>query len=91
MVLVPHAHHVLISVRCLTCETDHDLVGWTIDQQQSISEAGPEAFPAGDPEATALMERYEHFVEKHRRELEAQYELLEGWPEVDLSGVDVEI
>jgi hypothetical protein len=91
MVLVPHAHHVLIPVRCLTCETDHDLVGWTIDRQRFISEVGPGAFPPGDPQATALMERYEHLVEKHRCELEAQYDQQEAWPEVDLSGVDIEI
>ncbi len=90
LALVPHAHHVLMPLRCLTCQTDHDLVGWTIDQQRFISEAGPEAFPAG-PQAVALMERYEQLVLAHRRELEAQYEQLEGWPEVDLSGVDVEM
>jgi len=33
MALGPHANHVLISVRCLTCEKDHDLAVWTIDQQ----------------------------------------------------------
>jgi hypothetical protein len=91
MVLVPHAHHVLIPVRCLTCETDHDLVAWMIDRQRFISEAGPEAFPPGDPEAAALAERYEHLVRTYRRELDAQHEELEGSPEVDLSGVDVEI
>ena len=91
LVLVPHAHHVLMTLRCLTCETDHDLVGWTIDQQRFISEAGPEAFPPGDPEAAALMDRYEDQVRTHRRELDAQYEHPGGWPEVDLSGVDVEI
>lgn len=91
MALLPHAHHVLISVRCLTCETDHDLVGWTIDQQCFMSEIGPEAFPTGDPQAAALMERYEQFVRRHRREMDAQYELPEGWAEIDLSGIDVDI
>ena len=66
-------------------------MGWTIDQQRFISEAGPEAFLVGDPQAAALMERYEHLVQKHLRELDAQYELQEGWPEVDLSGVDIKI
>jgi len=91
MVLVPHAHHVLIPVRCLTCETDHDLVIWTMDRQRFISEAGPEAFQVNDPQVTAVMERYKDLVQKYRRELDAQYEQLEGWPEVDLSAVDVEI
>jgi hypothetical protein len=90
LVLVPHAHHVLFTLRCLTCETDHDLVGWTIDQQRFISEAGPGAFPPGDPEAAALMDRYEHQVRTHRHELDAWYEEREGCPEVDLSGVDVD-
>jgi hypothetical protein len=54
--LMPHAHHVLIPVRCLTCETDHDLVIWTTDRQRFISEAGPEAFQVNDPQVTAVME-----------------------------------
>jgi hypothetical protein len=91
VVLVPRANHVLIQTRCLTCETDHHLVGWTIDQQRFISEVGPAAFPPDEPEAAALMERYERLVEDYRRELDAQYELPEGWPEVDLSGVEVDI
>ncbi len=41
MVLVPHAHHLLTPVRGLPCETDHDLVGWTIDRQRFISEVAP--------------------------------------------------
>ena len=53
---MPHAHHVLIPVRCLTCETDHDLVIWTTDRQRFISEAGPEAFQVNDPQVTAVME-----------------------------------
>jgi hypothetical protein len=37
------------------------------------------------------MERYEDLVQKCRRELDGQYEQAEGWPEVDLSAVEVEI
>ena len=91
MALVPHANLALIAVRCLTCETDHELVIWTVDQQRFISEAGPGAFQMNDPQVIALMERYENLAQTYRRELDEQYEQAEGWPEVDLSAVAVEI
>jgi hypothetical protein len=91
MALVPHANHALISVRCLTCETDHVLVMWTGDQQRFISEAGPEAFQGNDREVTALIEGYEDLVQTYRRELDEQYEQEESQPEVDCSAVAVEI
>ena len=62
MALVPHANHALISVQCLTCETDHNLVMWTMDQLRFISEVGPEAFQGNDPQVAALMDRYEELV-----------------------------
>lgn len=89
--LVPHAHHILLSVRCLTCETDHDLAIWTIDQPRFISEVGPEAFQGNDPQVTVLLARYEDLVKEHRREVDAQYEEGQGGPEVDCSTVEIAI
>lgn len=89
--LVPHANHALLSIRCLTCETDHELALWTIDQQRFISELGPEAFQPDDLRVVELLERYEQLIRQHRRDVDAQYEQQEGWPALDLSGLDVEI
>ena len=91
MALVPHANHALITVRCLTCETDHELAVWTMDQQRFISELGPEVFHPEDPQVAELVEHYEQLVRQHRREVDAQYGQQEGWPSLDLSDLDVEI
>jgi hypothetical protein len=91
MALVPHANHALISVGCLTCEADHDLALWTMDQPRFISEVGPEAFQGNDPHVTALLERYEDLVQTYRSELDGQYEEGEGGPEVDCSAIAIEV
>jgi len=60
MAFVPDSNHAHISVRCLTCETDHDLAIWTMDQQRLFSKAGgSEAFQGDDPQVAAAVERYE--------------------------------
>lgn len=89
--LVSHANHALILLRCQTCETDHELALWTIDQHRFISELGPEAFQPEDPQAVDLVERYEHRIQQCRREVESQYGQQEHWPVLNLSGFDVEI
>lgn len=91
MALVHQANHALISVRCLTCETHHDLAIWTVDQQRFISEAGPEAFPPQDPHVLELVNRYDQLIQQHRCDIEAQFGQQEGWPALDLSNLEVEI
>lgn len=88
--LAPQANHLLVSVRCLTCGTDHDVALWTVDQRWFISEGGLGMVEASaGPEAAALVKRYHALVAACRREADAQYEIREGPVELDLSTVDV--
>ena len=90
--LAPHANHVLVSVRCLTCEADHDVALWTVDQRRFISEAGSGMVEAAaDADVLALVERYHALVAACRREADTQSESAEGPVELDLSTMDVTI
>ena len=89
--LVSHANHALIWLRCQTCQADHELALWTIDQQRFISELGPNAFQPEDPQAVELVERYQRLIHQYRCDMESQYEQRDRWPGLDLSDLDVEI
>jgi hypothetical protein len=92
LALVPYANQALVSVRCLTCETDHDVALWTLDQQLFISETGsPMLEGAGSAEALALLERYHAAVDRYRRDAEARYDVPGTPVEVDLSEVEVAV
>jgi hypothetical protein len=91
--LVPHSSHMLWSVRCLGCETVHDLTAWPVDHQRVISDFNPSDLAAmtAAAEAEGLPGRYEDLVERYRGHFDAGYERAEAWPELDLSGCEIDV